>query len=220
MPLTEEQRLRMEENRRKALEKKRNKLSANTEGQNHGGEQLAGVPIREKRPVAAPPCTLADPNPRAANSFRKKSSVQGSAVLISAERFAVKIGYHEAAVEAFKRIRSASYQVMWMRSLAEVSFDADKCRVLYLQACDRLWTFAISDHDKLMVELQKLKDDLAVNPLPKWILRAFSKPQAHETFSDSRSLRSVVEPSLLDALMPFQREGIEFALKRNASRRL
>ena len=102
MPLTEEERARIEANRRKAIEK-RNK---------GGGGGGAGVADSSNQPLQAannvPRPKVATVARSSSNSFYGHSSrkLSGVCSLSSAERFDVKIGYHEAVVAAVKALPS------------------------------------------------------------------------------------------------------------------
>ena len=110
MPLTEEERARIEANRRKAIEK-RNK------GGIGGGGACAGVAAKSgsssNQPLQA---TNNVPRSKGAAVARSSSDsfyglsggrkLSGVCSLSSAERFDVKIGYHEAVVAAVKALPS------------------------------------------------------------------------------------------------------------------
>ena len=103
MPLTEEERARIEANRRKAIEK-RNKagVAAKSGSSSNQPHQAANnVP----QPKVAP--ARSSSNSFYGHGGRKLSGVCS---LSSAERFDVKIGYHEAVVAAVKALPSCRYE--------------------------------------------------------------------------------------------------------------
>ena len=110
MPLTEEERARIEANRRKAIEK-RNK---------GGGGACAGVAAKSgsssNQPLQAtnnvPRSKVATVARSSSKSFYGLSGrrLSGVCSLSSAERFDVKIGYHEAVVAAVKALPSCRYE--------------------------------------------------------------------------------------------------------------
>ena len=100
MPLTEEERARIEENRRKAIEKR-----------NMGAAAAAVVTPKAGNSNQTPAINVAKPKAAGStnsNSFYGQCSrkLSGACSLTSAERFDVKIGYHEAVVAAVKAISS------------------------------------------------------------------------------------------------------------------
>ena len=99
MPLTEEERARIEENRRKAIEKR-----------NKGAAAAAVVTPKAGNSNQTPAINVAKPKAAGSNSnsFYGQCSrkLSGACSLTSAERFDVKIGYHEAVVAAVKAISS------------------------------------------------------------------------------------------------------------------
>ena len=196
MPLTEEAKARIEENRRKALEK-RNK---------GGGVASALAPKAPNTNQAqannnAPRPTKVGSN---SNSFygngsagRKKLS--GACSLSSAERFDIKIGYHEAVVAAVKAMASCRYD-----------------------AKERTWSLRVDDHDEFMRSVEALKPDVAIERLPPFVVRIFSSSSSMSSSSKSSkedespgaaaAAADAVGPALWASLMPFQRVGVSFAL--------
>ena len=101
-------------------------------------------------------------------------------------------------------------------------------------AQDRNWHFKISEHDELLAKLKPLmvknialvlscfhdfydfqqKINLGIEPLPKWILETFSKFKL-KLIPDEDINWCDIEPTLAECLMPFQRDGVMYALKRN-----
>lgn len=81
-------------------------------------------------------------------------------------------------------------------------------------AQDRTWNFALSDHDRLMSQVQPLEPRVIIQPLPKWVIRTFSRPFSEEQEADLRELSERLEPTLERGLMPFQKDGVAFALRR------
>lgn len=119
-----------------------------------------------------------------------KPKVTGKCVLLSRDRFTVELRFHEGSIGVFKSISSGRYN-----------------------ASDRTWSFHIDDHDELLKKLRPLLPDLSVEGLPKWIMETFSaKKSTLKLVTEDEE--DQVEPDLWQALMPFQREGVRYALKR------
>ena len=105
MPLTEEERARIEANRRKAIEKRNAGVAAAKSGSssNQPLQATNNVPKPKVAPVAR----------SSSNSFYGHGGrkLSGVCSLSSAERFDVKIGYHEAVVAAVKALPSCRCEV-------------------------------------------------------------------------------------------------------------
>ena len=231
MPLNEEQRKRIEENRQKALAKRKN---------------VSCVPISEKMSVidTAKKNTVAVPGPGAAwaiakqnqqptsiplrskpdsssysskndniHSHGNKPVLNGSSInrfygnvktikakftLIDNKTFKVEMGYHPGAISLFKTIDSGKYN-----------------------AAERTWSFEIKDHNELVRKLRPLNAEVQLDVLPRWILETFNykRNDKKEKVNLDSSINCdpyspQVEPCLWDNLMPFQRDGVRYALKR------
>ena len=99
------------------------------------------------------------------------------------------VAYHAPLIEIFKSIASGQYN-----------------------AKDKVWSFALYDHDLLLQKSRGLAPGLVVSPLPTFVRDAFRRP------GDSSAHLSIdlgsVEPHLRDQLMPFQREGVQYGISR------
>jgi SWI/SNF-related matrix-associated actin-dependent regulator 1 of chromatin subfamily A len=117
--------------------------------------------------------------------------VTGNCQLLSKERFIVIVPYQEQLIEIFKSIDSKVYNPQ-----------------------DRTWSFALEDYHVFMKKLQCLKGSVSVSGLPDYVLKTFLNPAyEHEDCRDVDLSR--IDKSLLDSLMPFQREGICFGISKN-----
>jgi hypothetical protein len=195
MALTDEQKARMNANRRKAI------------GIQKRGKDKEKDKEKEKTPppastFAPPPSALrppfaSRPTPPAA-TFVPKSVVvrtrqvvlRGHCSLVSRDRFEVKIGFHDAVVAAIKSLKTGRYN-----------------------AAERSWSLGVEEHYQLAAKVSDLKPDVVLESLPKWIAREFSKKKMEIDDNDDEA-RSALDPFLWDSLMPFQREGVKFALSR------
>ena len=115
---------------------------------------------------------------------------------MSRERFSVdikhKTTYFKTVIDLFKQCKSAAYN-----------------------AQKRMWNFKLSEHDDLMKKVRPLQksDNIHFEALPRWIVSTFKNftsnlPQEQEVDF------SLVEETIANALMPFQREGVIYALQR------
>ncbi|NWS96841.1 SMAL1 protein, partial [Mionectes macconnelli] len=127
-------------------------------------------------------------------NWKKPSAlVKGKCVLISRLRFEVDIGYSAEVIGVFKQMDSRNYDVN-----------------------TRKWNFLLEDYPKLMEVLQSLVS-VEVEPLPQAVIQAFvaqlQSSQSHTDIPDADL--SVVDSKIVTSLMPFQREGVNFAILRN-----
>lgn len=223
--LTEAQKKLIEENRRKALEKRAERLKASASqaatataapstNPAHIATAQNGLASKASnfyRPVVQTP--LCEPH----NSLRPwghshtgsspqastfqvdaaspivppappAKTVNGSCVLVSHSRFVVDVPYHQQMIEIFKSISSRSYD-----------------------AVQRRWSFALSSHNELMQKLKPLRPDVLVAEIPSYVLRVF-QTASEEEYEVSLS---GIDCKLEQALLPFQKEGVCTAIRRN-----
>ena len=103
-------------------------------------------------------------------------------------RFQVLATYHETLIKVFKTMKTGVYN-----------------------AKTRIWSFSLEEHDKLVREAGVLKGEVELIPLPRWILDTFRKPLSYDVESIDLSK---IEPKILESLMPFQLQGIQFGISR------
>ncbi|KAG7227483.1 hypothetical protein INR49_005297 [Caranx melampygus] len=128
------------------------------------------------------------------NGWQKPgASLQGQCILTSQTKFEVDIGYHVDVIAAFKQMPTKSYDMK-----------------------TRKWSFSLEDYKRLMDLLSGIAA-VEVEPLPRAVIQAFS---ARFDGTEARSLDvpdadlSSIDPSLTRSLMPFQREGVNFAVSK------
>uniref|UniRef100_A0A3Q3GBP7 SWI/SNF-related matrix-associated actin-dependent regulator of chromatin subfamily A-like protein 1 n=1 Tax=Labrus bergylta TaxID=56723 RepID=A0A3Q3GBP7_9LABR len=128
------------------------------------------------------------------NGWQKPgATLQGQCILVSRTKFEVDIGYHGDVIAAFKQMPTKSYDMK-----------------------ARKWSFSLEDYKRLMDLLSGIAA-VEVEPLPRAIVQAFS---ASFDGTEARSLDvpeadlSGIDPSLTRSLMPFQREGVNFAVSK------
>ncbi|NXI85752.1 SMAL1 protein, partial [Rhipidura dahli] len=127
-------------------------------------------------------------------NWKKPSAlVKGKCVLISRSRFEVNIGYSAEVIGVFKQMDSRNYDMN-----------------------TRKWNFLLEDYPKLMEVLLSLVS-VEVEPLPEAVIKTFAahlKRSPSQTDIPDADL-SVVDSKIVTSLMPFQREGVNFAIFRN-----
>lgn len=128
------------------------------------------------------------------NGWQKPGAVlQGQCTLVSRTRFEVDVGYHVDVIAAFKQMPTKSYDMK-----------------------TRKWSFSFEDYKNLMDLLGGIAA-VEVEPLPRAVIQAFS---ARFDGTEARSLDvpeadlSGIDPTLTRSLMPFQREGVNFAVSK------
>uniref|UniRef100_A0A673HLF1 SWI/SNF-related matrix-associated actin-dependent regulator of chromatin subfamily A-like protein 1 n=1 Tax=Sinocyclocheilus rhinocerous TaxID=307959 RepID=A0A673HLF1_9TELE len=119
--------------------------------------------------------------------------VKGKCVLVSRCRVEVDIGYQADVIATFKKMPSKNYDMK-----------------------TRKWNFHLEDYGKLMVELSELPT-VETEPLPPAVLQSFSsqfeKSESRAPVPPEADL-SHVDPYVTRSLMPFQRDGVNFAVSR------
>ncbi|XP_050712346.1 SWI/SNF-related matrix-associated actin-dependent regulator of chromatin subfamily A-like protein 1 isoform X2 [Eriocheir sinensis] len=95
--------------------------------------------------------------------------------------------YHATTIQIFKTVPSRVYD----------------CNI-------RTWSFNIKDHKSLVASLRPLHPEVVVVPLPDFVLKAL-EASAKKVPADCIDLMGL-DARLLDALMPFQAEGVKFGI--------
>ncbi|KAM9287594.1 SWI/SNF-related matrix-associated actin-dependent regulator of chromatin subfamily A-like protein 1 isoform 6-T7 [Morus bassanus] len=129
-----------------------------------------------------------------AASCKKANSVtNGKCVKYGEDRFQVEIGYNAELIAVFKKIPSKSYDPTLKK-----------------------WNFSLEDYSILMEVLQKLVS-VEVEPLPDAVIKTFAAQIQRSTsqMDIPDADLSVVDSKIVTSLMPFQREGVNFAILRN-----
>ncbi|KAH8293137.1 hypothetical protein KR044_006150 [Drosophila immigrans] len=106
--------------------------------------------------------------------------------LISASRFAVEpSAYHEKLIQVFKQMPSKSYDSQ-----------------------TRIWNFDLKDYQALQQHVGDMKPHVVIGSIPKKVIDLCQQtPKPLE-----RSVLASIAPTLADKLMPFQEEGVCFAI--------
>ncbi|KAM9850478.1 SWI/SNF-related matrix-associated actin-dependent regulator of chromatin subfamily A-like protein 1 [Aulostomus maculatus] len=125
-------------------------------------------------------------------SWQKPGAVvQGQCILVSPTKFEVDIGYQVDVIAAFKQMPTKCYDMKTKK-----------------------WSFSLEDYRRLMELLGGIAA-VEVEPLPRAIIQAFSArfegPQARSLDVPEADLSSI-DSSITSSLMPFQKEGVNFAV--------
>ncbi|KAK6315521.1 hypothetical protein J4Q44_G00150500 [Coregonus suidteri] len=125
---------------------------------------------------------------------RPGATVQGHATLVSRSRFEVDVGYHVDVIAAFKQMPSKNYDMK-----------------------TRKWSFLLEDYKRLMDALGTIPS-VEIEPLPRVVVQAFSALfEGSQTWPSEvpEADLSSIDPSLTRSLMPFQRDGVNFAVSKD-----
>ncbi|KAK3108769.1 hypothetical protein FSP39_015265 [Pinctada imbricata] len=122
------------------------------------------------------------------------SNVKGKCVLISRERFEVQVGFSAPVVEVFKSMNTKLYD-----------------------AVTKKWSFKLEEYEPLLSALRKLGSAVVIEPLPKAIIQTFSAQLKGKYSSRDIPIAdlSMVDNLLVNSLLPFQREGVNFGVHKN-----
>ncbi|KAM8934050.1 SWI/SNF-related matrix-associated actin-dependent regulator of chromatin subfamily A-like protein 1 [Pelodytes ibericus] len=127
------------------------------------------------------------------NWQRPGAAVKGKCLLISRCRFEMDVGYHKELIDLFKQVGSRNYDTK-----------------------TRKWSFLLEDYLKLMEASRRIQQT-EIEPLPRSVIQAFApqfkKTSINKAESEMADL-SRVDAELVDNLMPFQREGVNFGISR------
>ncbi|VDI38180.1 SWI/SNF-related matrix-associated actin-dependent regulator of chromatin subfamily A-like protein [Mytilus galloprovincialis] len=120
--------------------------------------------------------------------------IKGQCILISRERFEVKVGYSPPLIELFKKMKTKLYD-----------------------AVTKKWTFKLEEYEAFMKEVTVFRPHVTIEPLPKAILQVFnSQLKGNYTSKDIPNADlSEVDVSLVNSLLSFQREGVNFSVSKN-----
>uniref|UniRef100_A0A182SEK0 Helicase ATP-binding domain-containing protein n=1 Tax=Anopheles maculatus TaxID=74869 RepID=A0A182SEK0_9DIPT len=109
--------------------------------------------------------------------------------IVSDIRFVVETnGFNEQMIEVFKQIPSKTYE-----------------------SSTKKWSFEIKDYHLLLERINALNPHVVLGPIPKFVMQEFAsgpKPKP------SRVCLNAIEPSLIESLLEFQKEGVAFAIDK------
>ncbi|XP_033099293.1 SWI/SNF-related matrix-associated actin-dependent regulator of chromatin subfamily A-like protein 1 [Anneissia japonica] len=122
------------------------------------------------------------------------STKTGHFTLISRSHFSVNIPFNAKIIDIFKQMPTKSYD-----------------------AVNKIWNFNLSDYDKLWKALKSAGMESDLEPLPKAVTTTFRQQRHGEDkplTAPEVNLNSI-DSELVEALMPFQREGVGYAIERH-----
>ncbi|KAM6466511.1 SWI/SNF-related matrix-associated actin-dependent regulator of chromatin subfamily A-like protein 1 isoform 1-T1 [Liasis olivaceus] len=124
---------------------------------------------------------------------KPSATIRGRCILISYSRFEVDIGYAANIIGVFKQVNSRNYDMK-----------------------TRKWNFLLEDYLRL-IELVKSLPEVELEPLSKPVIKAFLT-QFEKSLSKAEDTLEAdlagVDPTLVASLLPFQREGVNFAVSK------
>ncbi|XP_014478988.1 PREDICTED: SWI/SNF-related matrix-associated actin-dependent regulator of chromatin subfamily A-like protein 1 [Dinoponera quadriceps] len=127
------------------------------------------------------------------NFFTSSKSVTGKCYMISDDRFALETSlYVPAIIETFKTVASKLYDPN-----------------------SKIWNFHINDYDHLMQKLVGHESKISVTRIPQIVFQIFKKNLKSEKDSQTPEPDlSKIDETLMDTLMPFQRDGICYGISK------
>uniref|UniRef100_A0ABK0LL24 SWI/SNF-related matrix-associated actin-dependent regulator of chromatin subfamily A-like protein 1 n=1 Tax=Rattus norvegicus TaxID=10116 RepID=A0ABK0LL24_RAT len=148
---------------------------------------------------------------KALQTSPQKASCLRGMCLRTGDRFRVKIGYNKELIEVFKSLPSRRYDSFTK------TWDFSMSDYRALNPKTRKWNFLLEEHNKLIARSRELKQ-VQLDPLPKTLTLAFAS-QLEKTSLQSKADvpeadLSGVDAKLVSNLMPFQREGVSFAISK------
>ncbi|KAM4626452.1 SWI/SNF-related matrix-associated actin-dependent regulator of chromatin subfamily A-like protein 1 [Discoglossus pictus] len=127
------------------------------------------------------------------NWQRPNATLRGRCLLTSRTRFEMEIGYHAEIIGLFKQMNSRNYDMK-----------------------TRKWSFLLEDYQKLIEAVRGIQQ-VEIEPLPRPVIQAFAS-QFEKTSINRLEIPDVdlsgVDTKLLSSLMPFQQQGVSFAISR------
>ncbi|XP_055948896.1 SWI/SNF-related matrix-associated actin-dependent regulator of chromatin subfamily A-like protein 1 [Argiope bruennichi] len=220
--LTEEQRKRIEENRRKAIERRAalsgavnknpsNSLSiASTANNTNGNRQIITSNNSSSIPKSVSP-VFPNKYPNNALNQNKTSNLIPVASNSKNEKQVAKIFQSHDYVKGNCVLlnRKRFYVDMGYNKEVIEIFKAIPNRLYDMQT--KKWNFLIEDHEKLMALLKPLQPNVLIVPLPRFILKIFSQVPETRTIKDYDL--STLDPVMLHSLLPFQKDGVKFGIQ-------
>ncbi|XP_069472910.1 SWI/SNF-related matrix-associated actin-dependent regulator of chromatin subfamily A-like protein 1 [Ambystoma mexicanum] len=127
------------------------------------------------------------------NWQRSSATVRGKCMLISRSHFEVEMMYHVEAIAIFKQMPSKNYDMK-----------------------TRKWSFLLEDYQRLIEAVRNIPA-VELEPLPRAVIQVFAS-QFEKTSMSAVEVPEVdlseVDAKLVQSLMPFQRDGVNFAISR------
>ncbi|XP_041057134.1 SWI/SNF-related matrix-associated actin-dependent regulator of chromatin subfamily A-like protein 1 isoform X3 [Carcharodon carcharias] len=140
-----------------------------------------------------------------------RNNSRGCCVKHSEGRFRVEIGFNAELLLIFKTIPSRNFDMatkMWNFSLDDYS---------NLNMKTRKWSFLLEDYKELFDALSRISA-VQIEPFPRGVLEVFL-PQFEKSYLEPLEIPEAdllsVDSKLVHSLMPFQREGVNFAISRD-----
>ncbi|XP_070504314.1 SWI/SNF-related matrix-associated actin-dependent regulator of chromatin subfamily A-like protein 1 [Chironomus tepperi] len=193
--LTAEQRKRIGQNRKQALErlKARNYESAKTTSEMNTSTNQ----VKKILPKVVSSHRLVSPYfkpyrmPQTSNSASSEKSTHCSIELVNEEKFLVKTSsYDHKLIQMFKNISSGTYNTT-----------------------TKHWYFRLEDYDQLIQGMNSLKSDkISYSEIPRFVITAMSEKTK---IVDEKACLEQIEGTLVSTLLDFQKSGICFGISKS-----
>ncbi|XP_034249372.1 SWI/SNF-related matrix-associated actin-dependent regulator of chromatin subfamily A-like protein 1 [Thrips palmi] len=190
--LTDEQKARMEENRRKAMEIRAAKMKQQIPTQSSAAASKHSFPI-SNNPTTYPKKTFPNTPPGATpqkfysiqSSKKSVSELRGDLTLISEDRFELNMAYHQTTIDALKKISGREYD-----------------------SVKKNWNFPLAQYNNVLATLKNL--NVLVGELSPLVISTFLKRRKYPSDIDLAR----IHPSMRSTLMDFQIESVRYAVSR------
>ncbi|XP_034945253.1 SWI/SNF-related matrix-associated actin-dependent regulator of chromatin subfamily A-like protein 1 isoform X2 [Chelonus insularis] len=123
--------------------------------------------------------------------YNRASSIQGTCYMISESRFEINVPFYQPLIDFIKKYPSRSYN-----------------------AQTKLWSFSITEYEKIMTEIKSNISNVSLVGIPNFVIKTFLKQKSSDS-KDQEIDFSCIDKTLTNILMPFQKEGISYAIKKN-----
>lgn len=129
--------------------------------------------------------------------------------MINDHRFIVTpSGYHAKLIDVFKTIPSREYSKKLPFLHGHCPFHTQP--ILISDPNTKIWSFNMSDYSLVHERVALLNPDVVIGALPKFVIKLLSEPAKPFNFTCISSL----EPTVGEALMNFQKEGVCFGIEK------
>eukprot|EP00117_Sycon_ciliatum_P035322 scpid82815/ scgid0767/ SWI/SNF-related matrix-associated actin-dependent regulator of chromatin subfamily A-like protein 1; HepA-related protein; Sucrose nonfermenting protein 2-like 1 len=226
--LTPEQRRRAEENRQKALARRRtaqtsasatsNSTTATSGGNfhsRHGAAVAAGNQTRAFSTTSNSSASKAPVSESRRNAYaqyyrQKHHGIVPSRPLSRSEMAAAATASQPINV-IFRMTSRDRFAADLPRSSTQILEVFKSMRTKNYNPGKTEWSFALSEHDALVKKLAKL-NNCRPKPIPSKVVKMLL---GSDPLQSSSPVLGHIGPTLLNALFPFQKQGIEFGISRN-----
>lgn len=86
---------------------------------------------------------------------------------------------------------------------------------MFLEPSTKLWTFDITEYDALTNQLKLLRPDVVIDTIPQCVVNLIKNNVKQQEQDSSKQIDlSSIDPELLNSLMKFQLDGVQFGIHK------